>query len=266
MPRAIPDFNLATPVLIAGNYGGFGSGFFMNADERVYLITARHVLIQPGTINLKHQSVTLTSYSPDLADPTPNTIVLDLHVLAGDSRIIAHPTSDVAVIRLATKRKEDGRLDFFSGIRLTSTPRAGLLLVSTDAAKRFDDVLVSNPVIIFGYPRSLGLQQTPQFDYDRPLLRSGIVAGKNLVQKTVVLDCPVYPGNSGGIVMEIEQDGVMNKFRAIEVVSEFVPFRQPIVPVGSGLGGGQAAPTHIGMLNSGYSIASPMDSVLELVV
>jgi hypothetical protein len=72
--------------------------------------------------------------------------------------------------------------------------------------KTFDQVLIGNDVIMYGYPTSLGLANILQLNPDRPLLRKGIVAGKNLQQHTLILDCPIYQGNSGGPIFEIDRD------------------------------------------------------------
>jgi hypothetical protein len=112
---------------------------------------------------------------------------------------------------------------------------SGIVGVPQDLIKRFDDVLVSNRVLIFGYPSSIGLRHggppgqratmdtikdLAQLDYARPLLRSGIVAGKNQARRTLVIDCPSYWGNSGGPVLEIEQaDALTWNFRVMGVVT-----------------------------------------------
>lgn len=109
--------------------------------------------------------------------------------------------------------------------------------------------------MVFGYPTSLGLQQFPQLDPMRPLLRKGIVAGTNPASRFLVLDCPVYFGNSGGPVLEVDRQGFGEKLSIIGVVDQYVPFVQ------------QAGSQTIAMqvqTNSGYSLAIPMDSVLEL--
>jgi hypothetical protein len=77
------------------------------------------------------------------------------------------------------------------------------------------------------------------------------VAGQNLEKRSIVLDCPVYPGNSGGPAIEVDPEGLGYRLRVVGVVSEFVPFAD--------------SAKYISMLsNSGYSIATPMDFVLEL--
>jgi S1-C subfamily serine protease len=110
--------------------------------------------------------------------------------------------------------------------------------------------------MVFGYPTSLGLQQSPQLDPLRPLLRKGIVAGTNPATRFLVLDCPVYFGNSGGPVLELDRQPFGTSLSIIGVVDQYVPFVQ------------QAGSQTIAMqveTNSGYSLAIPMDFVLELL-
>jgi len=44
----------------------------------------------------------------------------------------------------------------------------------------------------FGFPSSLGLAQMPQLDPSLPAYEKGIVAGKNLKRRALVLDCPSF--------------------------------------------------------------------------
>jgi len=68
-------------------------------------------------------------------------------------------------------------------------------LLSADATnnvKTFDQVLVGNEIVLFGYPTSLALVPNEKIDFHRPLLRKGIVAGENPAQHSIILDCPSY--------------------------------------------------------------------------
>jgi hypothetical protein len=137
------------------------------------------------------------------------------------------------------------------GVMMRTVPKSGYVTAGTHSVKRFADVLVSNEVIVFGYPSSLGVTNIPQLDYFRPLLRKGIVAGTNEALKSLVLDCAVYPGNSGGPVVEVTRDSTGTRFKIIGVIIQYVPFAQ-----------GDATTV---LSNSGYAIAAGMDAVLDLV-
>ena len=136
---------------------------------------------------------------------------------------------------------------------------SGILGANLDTVKKFENVLTANTIYVFGYPTSLGIKELPQIDPLRPLLRLGIVAGTNPAHKTIILDCPSYPGNSGGPVLEVDQVDLVNRrFHVIGVVSQFVPFAETWVNV-----------THkyqnLTISNSGYTVAVSMDPVLELI-
>jgi hypothetical protein len=282
--RAIPDDNLAYPVLINVGDGSSGSGFFLNTSDSVYLVTAKHVLFNASN-QLLSPHLNLLSYSKDPADLTKNSIAVDLSILQSSGDVRPHPTQDVAVVRLfhiaaqptpspavqpgastatppsAAPIPQPGQANFagmsipLPGVNVQSIAPLGMLGVGVDTIKTFDQVLTGNEVVLFGYPSSLALQVLQQLDPTRPLLRKGIVAGINPDKKSIVLDCPVYFGNSGGPVLEMDHDGFMTRFKIIGVVNQYVPFVQT---------GG--APTFVMQIqsNSGYSIITPMDFVLEL--
>jgi hypothetical protein len=223
--RAIPDDNLAYPVLITLKLGGTGSGFFLHAKKFMYLVTAKHVLIDITKNTLLSDEADLVSYSKDSKDATPNRISLNLKALLSAGQLIKHPNRDTVIVRLAklVRGKDGMHLQYIDGVEIKSSS-GGTVGVSLGTLKKFDDVLVANEVVVFGYPVSLGLKNHPQLDYERPLLRKGIVAGLNFSQRSIVLDCPSFPGNSGSPVLEAEEEGIgSRKFRIIGVISEFVP-------------------------------------------
>jgi len=78
------------------------------------------------------------------------------------------------------------------------------------------------------------------------------VAGTNPQKRSIVLDCPSYPGNSGGPVVELDKEGFQTHFNVIGVVSQYVPFAD-------------SGRSFMMLSNSGYSIVTPMDFVLDLV-
>ena len=117
---------------------------------------------------------------------------------------------------------------------------------------------MSNDIFIFGYPNSLG--EKGQLDRSRPLLRKGIVAGKNDLNKSIIIDCPVYQGNSGGLVVERWQESITAYLASmIGVVSGFVPFIDRLESEAFGYG-------NTTVENSGYAVVTPIDRVLEMIV
>jgi len=213
------------------------------------------------TLNIN--TVTLLSYPEDVNESGMDILEVRLDELERGGLIKMHASQDVAVLRLGSKmqtRKESGfPIKLSSGITAKEATRSGFVGADVANLKRFDDVLVGNEVFIFGYPRSLGLQEHPQLDPDRPLLRKGIVAGKNVKAHSIVIDCPVYPGNSGGLVLEREEIGLgMTSFKGIGVLSEFVPFEQRWFNFGFALQNRE-------WQNSGYAVVVPMDAVMELL-
>jgi hypothetical protein len=252
--RALPDDNLAYPVLITIG-ASVGSGFFFNAPTAVYLVTAKHVLFDPNGNKLYSGSLLLLSHSKDPSDATPNRFVVDTTKLPPGS-IINHPSEDVVVIKLFSIVKGDAKSGDtvpMPGVDVLGAAREGIVGASRDAIKLFADVLVGNDAMLAGYPVSLGLQQVPQLDLMSPLLRKGIVAGKNLPKRSIILDCPSYPGNSGGPAIEIDQHGLgLKHFSIIGIVIQYVPYAD----------GGR---TFTISANSGYSVVTPIDFVLELI-
>jgi hypothetical protein len=121
-----------------------------------------------------------------------------------------------------------------------------------ETVRKFDEVLVATDAIIYGYPASLGLPREAQFDQYRPLLRKAFIAGRDLQKRSLIIDGPVYRGNSGGPVVEMDVDFPVTHHYVVGVLVQFIPLAE-------------TAPDFELRLNSGYSVAEPMDYVLELV-
>jgi hypothetical protein len=258
MPRAIPDDNLAYPVLLAIQQGGFGSGFFLNTSHSLFLVTAKHVVFNPTTKALVGTECSLLSYPRDPSEAGTNEFRLDLAKLNSDGNIKSHSGADIAIVKIANVNRQ-GAAALLAGVSAISSAPSGILGVAEANIKRFAEVLIANEVFIFGYPTSLGLKAIAQLDYAKPLLRRGIVAGKNDGLQTLVLDCPVYWGNSGGPVLEVETvDLTTKRFSVVGVVSQFVPLVETWRNQTHGY-------ENLDVSNSGYSVATPMDPVMELV-
>ena len=261
--RSVPEITLGYPVLIKFNSGISGSGFKLLYKGFLYLVTAKHVLVN-GSNQLHGDTGSITAYSLDEDDDEPNIDGIDFMQLSKDGNILLHQKKDIAVVRIAKLKSsvENSTLSTVSslnGVSVITKSKAPIVWASEQHLMSYDQVLVGNEVIIFGYPSSIGIPNSPQFDYEKPLLRKGIVAAKYKKASTIILDCPVYYGNSGGPVMQLglEKDGRIY-YKLIGVVSQFVPYVEHWTNSKSKI-------TNTTMLNSGYSVAVSIDSALGMI-
>lgn len=263
--RDIPDNNLAYPVLIQRDVGKGGSGFYLRMDNQIFLVTAKHVLfkqsnnIATGEELISETPIKAISYGKDPEDSKSNILLLDLQAIRLNGNLKKHDVRDIAVIRMGSLNAE-GNLALNHGIELQEKSNSGFIVTAPENIRTFKSVLISNEVFLFGFPLELGSvppgwPPLNQYDYSRPLLRKGIVAGKNAANKTLMIDLPAYHGNSGGPVIEVENDGSQKRFRVIGVVTQLVPAFEIIKSNGA---------YTVLLNNSGYSVAESLDAVLEL--
>lgn len=267
---ALPEEYAKYPVMITLNTGSSASGFYFHDNQRgIYFVTARHVLFESdreGHVkNPRASRALLLSYPAEDAE-TPIFMELNLPQLWQDGALILHEHQDVVLVRLGTIAKQGAVREIalsagvlrkaFSGQEMTGT----ILGANPDMIKKFPEVLIGNEVFLFGFPTSLGIQDYPQIDYRRPLLRKGIVAGKNEEKKTIILDSATHYGNSGGPVIEVEHNSVTEtRFSIIGMVVEYIPVQA------SDTYGTQKKVKISRTENSGYSVVLPMDVIMEMI-
>ncbi|MGA2221575.1 MAG: serine protease [Verrucomicrobiia bacterium] len=253
----LPDNYLLFSVLIKLSDGSFGSGFFYGSKSNVFLVTAKHVIFNPETGNLNAQSAKVLYYYNQPSNTPANTeMSIDLVGLYSNTLIKAHSTQDMAVIHLGKMISTTQYV--YNAFIMVPHP-----IIVTVPLKKYEDVQVSDEVYLFGYPSSIGIRDIagfpPQIDYNLPLLRKAIVAGKNPNNRTIVLDSPTYFGNSGGPVLAIENPSLgIYKFKLIGVISQYIPFAEHIENKTYRVG-------YIQLSNSGFSVVTPADSILDIV-
>jgi hypothetical protein len=263
--RSIPSDNLAYPVLIVFPDGGSsGTAFYIQNDKHLYLVTAKHVLFKNSKCELRGKTAICFSYPEDINEVDPITISVDVNSLNSQGLIKYHQIHDVVIVQIGNIKKKSGELFSINlnkgvGRVITKNDTSNIVSADVNGTKAFADVLISNDVFIFGYPTSIGIPNEPQYEMLRPLLRKGIIAGKNLKSETIIIDCPAYYGNSGGPVMEVDHVSLTeNKYLLIGVVSEFIPYTEIWENKTSKI-------TRLDVANSGYSVVTPIDKVLELI-
>jgi hypothetical protein len=239
------------PVLVSG-CGGSGSGFYWRRDSILYFITAAHVLFKDTTLFC--DTIILHSQSTPSKNSEDKKFI-DLRSALKNGKLKRHLSHDVAVLYIANIQPNGFLNQAKYAITITSSD-SGLANINTFLP--FKEVSISNDVFLLGYPTSIGIPNIPQLDYSQPLLRKGIVAGKNLINNTIIIDCPSYQGNSGGPVVEIDQnDSLVYTYRLIGILVAYIPFAETWKNLNYGW-------ENFSVSNSGYSVVEPIDYARDL--
>lgn len=264
--RKIPDLNLALASLISLQTSS-GTGFIYRSDIFLYLVTAKHVLFDDAQ-NLRATEIEMLGQTLNIDDEEVYSLNIDLTL----AKHKYHKNNDVAVVQIAKIVNitevaisenigpiQTVNISYLEGVILAEKGRTNPTLCSKISTSHFKNVYISNDIYISGYPTSLGIQTSKQFDNTKPLLRKGIVANIYKETKTIILDCPVYGGNSGGPVIQVQENpNGLKEFKVIGVVSQFIPFVQKWKNERDRI-------IHLEYLNSGYSVATSFDCVIELI-
>ncbi len=260
---SIPQTHLNLPVLVSipivgGNESS--SGFILQDKGWCYFVTTKHVLYGRDSV---HQKDTLIGKSailriPDfnVQDTSVSILRLDLNLIQTDNRIFRHKSADVAMVRI-------GECDSVGmwplpGTEVSVTSHNGVHVRKLEMLTRYSDVKIGNNIYVYGYPTSIGLVSMPQFDFTKPLLRKGIIAGKYDNTHTIILDCPVYYGNSGGPVIEESPEGMGSKFKIIGIITQWIPFDESQANKNTVRQGALYT-------NSGYAVSESVDKILEIL-
>lgn len=252
--KVLTDSHIAFSVLISLGASS-GSGFLYQSGKHVFLVTAKHVLFDELN-SFRNIEIEILCQSK-IRGFDSNTYRIHLN----ESRVEFHKRADVVIVVFGQiNLPTDGKLKAFrtaKGVERIHKGQANPIIASKKDIELFDEVKISNEIFVSGYPTSLGIKESQQFDVNKPLLRRGIVANIYQNAKTIILDCPVYGGNSGGPVVQTTLVDGLLKVKIIGVISQFIPFVQQWKNDRDKL-------VHLEYLNSGYSVASSMDYVIEL--
>jgi hypothetical protein len=174
-----------------------GTGFFVWSGERLYLVSARHVVDTDHDLHARvkvFNEITRKSEILLLNLPRNNWI---FHPDKGDSKTNA---VDVAVIKLTVPAREG-----FAGSLKAFLYEPGIPQVNQLPP---EDALPPEQVITFGFPGDTGFELFEQ----RPMARLGIismhtgekfmkVSGNYANERCDILDIKAFSGNSGSPVM-----------------------------------------------------------------
>ena len=234
-----------------------GSGFLYRTDSFVYLVTAKHVILDESD-SLRVEEIEIRCQSLNSKEEDIRILKINLKKIKPQYDY----NSDVVIIKFSKVKSINTDKSFqggyLEGVEIIQKGRFKPIAIDRENIKLLEDVKIANDIYVFGYPTSIGIPNSMQFDPTKPLLRKGIVANINEKEKTIILDCPVYGGNSGGPVVQIIDNGTKETISVIGVVSQYIPYVQKWKSFRDNL-------INTEYLNSGYSVASPFDLILKLI-
>ena len=202
--KVLVDIFIPGTVLIKYNSGGSASGIIVGDSSYLYLVTARHCFFNEANkkLTLVDSLAFLVYYVNDPFGGKSDTLFVNLSNALRQKDLLFDPANDIAVLTLAKitgYTNSDNQIFEYtsSTTKLSKFAPDG---VSLKLCLDFKNVDVGDDCTIIGYPSSLQINSVNDYDFQRPLLRKGAIAGKDKTKGTIIVDCPSYKGNSGGPV------------------------------------------------------------------
>ena len=260
----IPQLILCSSVYVQIDNKPAGSGLFLKDSLNIYFVTARHVLFNSDS-SLIFNNCTLSYYSDDIYSEKSSVIYIDLKKLNKLKLIKYDMINDICIFKIATNFivkkgvEEYARYVDTSSIKniaINSSSKISAQLLSE--ARYYSTVNIGGDIFLFGYPTSISKGSDSQFEHSKPLLRKGVVAGKNSLNKTIIIDCPVYFGNSGGPVFEIVRNFPVTSYRLMGIATQYIPYVINLKDEHRIMNIQQS-------VNSGYAVVVPVDFILDLI-
>lgn len=230
------NFSFATFISINnGDY--FGSGFRIVTDKYEYIITAKHVIFNQDKL-LSEIWVKSRNYYGETYD------AFDIKIDLTEDNVRTFGNSDIAIIILHQK----------FGLHI-HTKGHDISFAELGDLKNFDEVKISENIFLIGFPSSL-VTKDDFYENDRPLLRYGIVAGKNINNNTFIIDSIAYYGVSGGPIVSIDAN---KKISIIGIVSRYIPF------ITEWKNKYELSLIRQDFYNSGYAVCERLDEIINFI-
>ena len=259
-------FKISTKIENANGHN-VGSGIFFEDSTAIYLISARHVFLRQDSNRkiikdntnkpvITHEIFNVRYFDRNYLDTLVNKLSINFEKIFGNPEFVKYnEENDLIAIKIATIDREERKIYFSKNVVNYTAKGFSPSWVNHDWIANLDDVLIGTDVWIIGYPETLNLARLDQYNFDLPLLQKGIVSGKYEKRGTMVINAPVYPGNSGGPVFgHIER----NEMKLIGIAVEFIPLVEKISQ--STYGG-----TNQEWTNSGYTVVESIDKIMDLI-
>jgi hypothetical protein len=242
-----------------------GTGIYLNESNKIFLVTAAHVLFNLQSTNsseLISSNATLSTFASENDSREKLILKADLKLLNDWGVIKRHRIHDVVVVLLAITESNTNVTQPMTLIRAVTncTPALRTFFVSWETSNclPIDAICDGNELYILGYPVELFNERIPaEVDFEYPLVRKGVVSQKNRHTGKLIIDSGVYGGNSGGPVLVTQRVPEGTAFKVAGLITQFVPVGTRIFP--------QIGATNSVLVNSGYSVVEPIDYAFELM-
>lgn len=248
-----------TGVLLIEVGNSSGSGIvYGDSTGTIYLITAKHVIINQNTGKYFSNKIKVSWYSFDIVEDPMSSFTLYIDEISKEEYIKQSEDIDIIAIRVAhdIPINEDVRPIIYEPYIRDKVIQKQINIFSKKYVSFSDNYHLGDDAYLMGYPKALGLKQIPQYDFNRPLVSKGCISGKDQTIRSVIIDCPSYGGNSGGPVMvkvikSIPQ-GLLINYNLIGFVVQFIPYVK-------------SDSDKVEIINSGYSVVIPIEDALKLI-
>jgi len=221
--------SIIQPTVLVKIGQGLGSGILVYDSTKLSLVTAKHVIFDSNqnSKQLNSDQLTIQFYLKNFRKNNANFIKVDLNKAISNNLLLTDSLIDICVIKLASIDTASN-IHYYAGI---SSPNDSIEYapypLGQDKIIKKNDLYLGEDVFIVGFPNSIGLQQSPQFDYNRPLLKRGSIASLSDNFNTFIIDCSAYQGNSGGPVFLERKSFDKYSLRLIGIVIQFIPVINP---------------------------------------
>ena len=240
-----------------------GTGIYLSESNKIFLVTATHVIFDLFATNKVDTLINTNAILTCDADEKDkkNILRLNLERLSAEGLIKHNPSHDVTIIQIGTYVLTNTAIEWGDAItRPLGTNSTFVVSDASYACRLFEEVPMGNDTYVLGYPISLFNGQPSEIDFDRPLVRKGVISQKNQKTRKLIIDSAVYGGNSGGPVLVVEHPSLeVTVFKIVGIITQYVPAEAKI-----DLSGGVTNKTSV-KFNSGYGVAEPIDYALELM-
>jgi hypothetical protein len=247
-----------TIMVITGN-GSNGTGFLLHDSGNLFLVTAGHVLIGENG-ELRNEQITLEA--PQLyGQSTYSGDAACININLKKAKVMRSKTADVIVVYLGEAgwnvQKQNYSLTLEEHVVRETNVGSSFTIVGKGAVETIANLTIGDDLLISGYPTSLSWENSG-LPTNIPLFRKGIIATTYYRKNIIIIDCPAYPGNSGGPVLLKFTENRKTEYKVIGVISKFIPYVQRWENVRDRL-------RHEEYHNSGFTSVVAMDEVYDLI-